>query len=210
MRKTLILLFFYLVSGPMQSQTRVIDSSHLQPRVFQPGRFNYNVSLGSEFATFSGSGSGFSNWITPGLSYDVNKRLRLGGGISVVNTSYFDYRPWYSGESVNPYNGNIAQATVFINGQYLVNDRLTIFGSAYKTIPLTKEPLPYNPFNPIYSNNRQGIDFNIGYKVGKNMYIQAGFRYSDGQSPYNSSPYGIGSFQQYPSFPGGFMGNPHW
>lgn len=212
MKKILIYSFLCLCSAVGFSQTLRPDS--VQPfHGFQPGKVNYHLNLGSEFASTSGYGSGFSNWVSPAISYDVSKKLRLGGGFTVASTTYFSYRPWYLTESTGSFNGNISTATIFVNGQYLVNDRLSIFGSAYKTMPLTNEPLQYNPFNPIHGTSTQGVDLNIGYKVGKNMFIQAGFRYSDGRSPYQNNtfgnPFGGNAFGTGAAFPGSSY-NPNW
>ena len=200
--KRAIIIILWGVYGSLYSQGIRLDSTMNQTRGFQPGKINYSLSLGSEFSSFSGSGSGFSSWITPSVSYNVNKRLKLGGGISVINSNYFNVRPWFASESTDSRSGNFTNAAIFVNGEYLVNDRLSVFGSAFKVFPVTKEPLPYNPFNPISAKGAQGVDLNIGYRIGRNFYIQAGFRYSDGLSPYQSDPFSRDPFKHGFSFPG--------
>jgi hypothetical protein len=211
MKKPAFVLFIlFLLTGTVFSQVNRLDSSVTGAQIPQPGKFSYGLELGSEFASFSGAGSGFSSWITPRVSFNVNKRLTVGGGFSVINTNYFNVRPLYSIESATPWSGNTTSAAIFVNGQYKVNDRLSVFGSAYKVFPVSSEPLPYNPFNPISAKGSQGVDFNVGYKIGRNAYIQAGFRYSDGRSPYQTDPFNRDPFNQSFPFQQSGMGNQRW
>jgi len=210
MKRTLFLLIFSLIYSLMFCQVSQIDSTGNRDHWFKQGKLSYRLTLGSEFTSFSGAGSGFSSWITPGVSYNINKRLKLGGGFSIINTGYFNMRPYFTAESTGSWNGNFTNAAIFVNGRYIVNDRLSVFGSAYKIFSVSKEPLPYNPFNPITSKGAQGIDFNMGYRIGKNIYIQAGFRYSDGLSPYQTDPFGRDLFRQGSVFPGTGLSNPGW
>ena len=187
-------VFFCLVipvfSQVMRTDTMFGNGQHL----FQPKKFNYNLTLGSEFSSFSGFGSALNTYVAPRVSYNVNKRLSIGGGISVIQTNYFNVKSYSRDGQPFSTSGNFTSGMIFVNGQYLVNDRLTISGSAYKQFPISKDPLPYNPFNPVSSRGAQGIDLNVGYRIGNNMYIQAGFRYSDGQNPYYADPFNRSPF----------------
>ncbi len=178
--------------------------------VFQPKKFDYGVTLGSEFTSTSGFGSGLNTYLTPHFSYNINKRLSIGGGFSIVQTNYFKARSYFQNEQNSFSNGSFTSAMIFVNGQYLVNDRLTIYGSAFKQFPITNDPLPYNPFNPVSPNGAQGVNFNVGYKVGKNMFIQAGFRYTQGVNPYSPNPFYNDPFHSGSFVPAYGMGNPAW
>lgn len=167
----------------------------------------FGVTIGSEFTAVKGYGSALNTFITPRVSYDLSRRFSVGGGVSVVRTDYFNVVPYYGEHVSQSTSGNYYSATLFVNGTYRVNERLTLTGSAFKQFDLTPDPLPYNPFNPISRHGAQGVDFNIGYKVGRNMYFQAGFRYVDGASPYGydsyrgnpftGSPFGYGQQSWY-------------
>lgn len=210
-RHTSIVILFILVM-PVFSQVTSSDSMRSgEVRSFQPKKLNYGLALGSEFTTMSGYGSALNTYITPRVSYNLSKRFSIGGGISIIQTNYFNAGSYYPNEQNAFSNGNFTSAVLFVNGHYLVNDRLTISGSAFKQFPITKDPLPYNPFNPVSPNGAQGVDFNIGYKVGKNMYFQAGFRYSEGLNPYNPyNPFGNDSFRSGTTVPGFGFGNQGW
>ena len=210
MKRSALTAFLCLFAIPMFCQTLAGDTGASGSFFFKPGKFDYGVNLGSEFTSFSGFGSALSTQVAPHFYYNVNKRFRLGGGISVGTTHYMNARSWYQNEQSSPSNGYFTNATLFISGQYLVNDRLTISGSAFKIFPVTKDPLPYNPFNPVSRNGAQGVNFNVDYKVGEHMHIQAGFRYSQGLNPYGINSYNNDPFRQGSYLPGIGTGNPGW
>ena len=204
-------MFFLLFTLPLFSQTMAADSGFNRIRhVFQPGRVDYGVNLGSEFTAVSGFGSGLTTQVAPHFFYNVSKRFRIGGGISIATTNYFNARSWFPNETTAPANGSFQTGSVFVSGQYLLSDRLTLSGSAYKIFPITKDPLAYNPFNPISRNGAQGVNFNVDYKIGEHMHIQAGFRYSQGVNPYSAGSFNSDPFQTG-SYGNGFgSGHPRW
>ncbi|MCK9423155.1 MAG: hypothetical protein M0Q38_11215, partial [Bacteroidales bacterium] len=142
---SLIFLFQTLFSQTILSDS-VKDNSFAG---FRTHSYNYNLTIGSQFTSISGYGSAITSFITPHFSYAVNKKLRIGGGISISNTNYFNIKSFTTGESLTRNNGNFTDATIFVDGQYLLNDRLTIYGSAFKQFPVTGDPLPYNPYYPV-------------------------------------------------------------
>jgi len=206
MRKPVLTFVLLILSGFAVAQGIDMDSLPGHPSATTTGKkANYGLSLGTEFTASSWYGTGFTTWVTPSVSYGLTPKLRIGGGISIETTNYQLPSGWQATETgINGWN-NFSTATIFLNGSYQVSDRLLIFGSAFKQFPLTSDPLPYNPFSPISSKGAQGVDFNVGYRIGKNVHIQAGFRYSEGLNPwYQNSLYGdpfgspIGSPFGYP------------
>ena len=147
-------------------------------------QMHIGIQAGTEFMSTSGDGSGFSTFLSPTLTYPVSKKFIVSGGISIVNTSLYGFKPYYSFPEEKSYTGNITQAMLWVSGQYLLNDRITITGTAYKTIDILGE----KPGNPsFYRNNPQGAFLNVGYKINDNMHIEAGFGYSKGS---NGSSFG--------------------
>ena len=211
MKRLPVLAFMFFLMTTAYCQVSPGDSvAGNGQHFFQPKKFGYGLTLGSQFTSVSGFGSGLSTYVTPHFSYNLNKRLSVGVGISIIQTNYFNTRSYAPNELTASGNGNFTSALIFVDGQYIVNERLTITGSAFKQFPITHDPLPYNPFNPVSANGAQGIDFNVGYKVGNHMYIQAGFRYSEGLNPYYRDPFNRNPFMNE-SFgtPPGF-GIPRW
>jgi hypothetical protein len=145
-------------------------------------KLNVGIQAGTQFTATSGYGSGFSTFLSPTLTYPVSKRFLVSGGFSVVNTSLYGYKPYFSFSEGPSYSGNFTQATVWVSGQYLLSDRLTIAGTAYKTFDIFGE----KPGNSVfYKTNPQGAYFNVGYKINDFMHIEAGFGYSQGYNGYS-------------------------
>jgi hypothetical protein len=200
-----------VLSAGLFAQSSLRDSLETgAARLYQPKKYHVGLSLGSEFTSVSGFGSGLTTRVAPTVSYNVSKRFQISGGISIATTNYFDVRSFYGDGTQAATSGNFTSATLFVSGSYLVNDRLTVTGSAFKMFPLTSDPLPYNPFNPVSRNGAQGIDFNVGYRIGNNMHIQAGFRYTEGVNPYYNDPFGSSPYMHDPfgAYPG--FGSPRW
>ena len=203
MRRLLFLAILFFIMPPVFCQVMMNDSIFRNDLpFFQSKKFDYGFTLGSQFTSVSGCGSALNTYVAPHFSYNLNRRLSIGGGISFSTTNYFNARSWFQNEQSAGSNGNFTNASVFVYGQYLVNDRLTLYGSAFKIFPVTKDPLPYNPFNPVSQNGAQGVNFNVDYKIGEHMHIQAGFRYSQGLSPYNTNSYYNDPFQSGYNVPG--------
>lgn len=209
-RLTAITLFLFLLP-PVFCQVMRYDSAFASgERFLQPKKFNYNVTLGSQFTSISGFGSSLNTYVTPRFSYNLNKRFSIGGGISIIQTNYFQARSYFQNEQTGSNNGNFTSGMIFIDGQYIINKRLTLYGSAYKQFPISQDPLPYNPFNPVSPKGAQGINFNIGYKIGEHVLIQAGFRYSEGLNPYYSDPLNRNPFLNDSYGPPSMFGSPRW
>lgn len=209
MKRSLITIVFIILTTICLAQTGRFDTTNRSSFTgFQPGKFDYHLSLGSQFTTASGYGSDFTSFVSPGISYNISKRFRLGGGITYINTSLINVHNWATGDAAPGISGNYSTGMININGTYLVNNRLTLSGSAFKAFPISSEPLPYNPYNPISSKGAHGVNFNIDYKIADNFHIQAGFSYSEGVNPYYRNSYYQNPFQQ--GFGQGFgFGSPY-
>lgn len=163
-------------------------------------QLHIGIQAGTEFMSTSGYGSGFSTFLSPTLTYPVSKKFVVSGGFSIVNTSLYGFKPWYSFPEEKSFTGNITQAMLWVSGQYLLGDRITITGTAYKTIDIFGEKPGNSSF---YNNNPQGGYLNVGYKVSDNLHIEAGFGYSRGSNGYSFGyPYnqGFGSSNFSPFF----------
>ena len=158
---------------------------------------DYRLQFGTMFSTTSGYGSGISTYISPEIGYSLTSRFRINTGISIINTNLIGVTPYFSSTNEQKFNGNFTSALIYINGQYKLNDRLTLNGSAYKQFNLSDDP-PGNPYSKM--NERQGFNMAIDYKAAENFHIQAGFGYSKGYPPYYQDPFGT-SFSGHSYFP---------
>jgi hypothetical protein len=155
---------------------------------------DYKLQLGTIFSTTRGYGSGISTYVSPEIGYSLTSRFRINAGISIINTNLFGVTPFYSLNGEQKSNGNFTSTLIYLNGQYKINERLTMNGSVYKQFNLFDDP-PDNPYSKL--NDRQGFNMAIDYKAAENFHIQAGFGYSKGYSPYYHDPFGA-SYGQPP------------
>jgi hypothetical protein len=197
LRHQFILLLFILC-GLLRGNAQVPQADSLPPA---SGTFNgytplplhklhIGIRAGTEFMTTSGYGSGLSTFLSPTLTYPVSRKFQLSGGISVVNTSYYGLKSYYSSSEGNSFSGDITQAMLWVSGQYLLGNRITITGTAYKTFDIMG-PKPGSYF---YKNNPQGAYLNVGYKISDHMQIEAGFGYSQGSRGYSYGYPGLHGF----------------
>lgn len=152
-------------------------------------QLHVGVQVGTQFTATSGYGSGLSTFLSPTLTYPVSRRFSVSGGISIVNTSLFGVKPLYSfpeGNSFPAYSGNFTQTTLWVSGQYLLGNRITLTGTIYKTLDVSGTNFSNYPF---YKSNPQGGNLNINYKVSDHFHIEAGIGYSKGSYGYNYNPY---------------------
>jgi hypothetical protein len=156
-------------------------------------KLHIGVQAGTEFMATSGYGSAFSTFLSPTPTYPVSKQFQISGGIGIVNTSLYGLKSWYSsgeGTSNNGFTGNITQAMLWVSGRYTLTDRITLTGTAYKTVDV----LGQTPGNPsVFTYKPEGAYLNVGYKINDFMHIEAGFGYSKGQRGYSyGNPFGSG------------------
>ena len=173
-----------LVFFASQTAGQVRNSDTIHPELFPAKKISYGLQAGTMFTSSSGYGSSFCTFISPHLTYPITHRFRISAGISIINTSLNNLRPYYYEPSGISYNGNFTSAIIFLNGQYQMNQRLLINGTVFKEIGLftySNDAFPYR------KQNAEGIYFNADYKVTEHFHIQAGFGYSKGLDPCGGS-----------------------
>jgi hypothetical protein len=177
------------------SQEAVTDSiRHFQSAQdhsdsFIPKKMDYGLQIGSGFAAFSG-GSAFSTYISPHMSYGISKRFRLSGGITILN-AYLNLGSRYSSLlNETSVKGSNTSALVYLSGEYLLGNRITIEGTVYKQFNLFGNTPGYKSFQ---ANDPQGIYMSVRYKIMEHLQFEAGFGYSKGYNPDNpfyANPFG--------------------
>jgi hypothetical protein len=147
---------------------------------------NFNLLTGVSFSTGYGGGSLFSTYLAPSFSQNLGKKFTLSAGAVINNTTFNNTAMWNQDGRLTPYSGNMTTFTLYTSGSYQVNNRLTLSGSAFKTI----NPAFNARLNPDKLRmDAQGMSFGIGYKVSENVHIGAEIRMQQGgQNLYN--PYG--------------------
>ncbi len=155
-----------------------------------------SVSLSSSFSSFGYGVSAFGTTILPKVSFPVSKKFAVSVGVG------------YSSLFINSYGGSALNSApnnyghVFISGDYYLNEKITLRGTAYKTFGIGQPNFSGEPGSqsPIYDLSSQGVILDVEYKVTDNFHINVGFEYRKQNHPIYSP--GMG-----PSIPGSFGNN---
>jgi hypothetical protein len=162
-----------------RTQFQVDSSGNIR---FVPGDFGFSMSVGAGMSSWSGNTS-FGTYVSPSFAYNVSERFRLKAGVTMMNnfgsTYYSPYDTYY-----NP--ATVTSSRIFVQGDYLVNNKLMLSGAVYKEV---------SPFNPritdpnFYAPDGEGFMFNLNYRPSKNVEINATFEYSRGNRAFGYSPF---------------------
>ncbi len=149
-----------------------------------------NVSLSSSFSTLGNGYTVFGTTLMPQMSFPVSDKFSVSTGIG--------YTTLFTGGG-NMFGTTGSYGHLFVSGDYLVNEKITLRGTAYKTFSLgassgindEKKGQLINDFSS------QGFIMDVEYKVTDNFRVNVGVEYRK---------------QNYPLFhpgmipPGQFMG----
>ena len=208
MQKKLIILFalcLVISSGAFsQYYSAGLSSSFNLPKTqyvvdstgnlrFKPGDLGFTMQVGTGYAGNFKGNSSFSTYVSPALAYNVSSRFRIKAGVSVINT-FGD--PYYSGYDsyYSPVMNPGTTTRVFVQGDYLVSNKIMISGAVYKD---------FNTFNQNVTDPRykapesQGMLLNFNYRPTPHFEFNASFGYGNGNRSMLNSPFYPGS-----SFPG--------
>lgn len=143
--------------------------------------FRSSLQTGASFSSGFGGGSLFNTYLAPSFSQALSKKFTLSAGAVISNTTYSNLNLINKEGSLGKYSGNMTNFTLYAAGAYQVNERLTVTGTAFKTI----NPAFNNRLNPNQLRmDAQGMSFGVGYKVSDNVHIGAEIRYQQGNSNF--------------------------
>jgi hypothetical protein len=144
----------------------------------------FNVNTGY-MVTSKGKGGPYMS-LSPHIIYPVTDKFYLNAGISAGFGNM--YLPYYiTGEESQMLP--MTQMFIHASGNYVVNNKLTVSGSAYKRIVDVKNP--NSSLQPSTSIDYQGLSVGFNYKITDNISFGAQIHFNS-PSNYNSlySPYG--------------------
>jgi hypothetical protein len=156
----------------VMSVGEVDDSPNPPPKV--------SVGLGTSFMAFSGVNS-ISTWIMPRITMPVSKKWNVAFGMG------------YSGIFLNGFEGTSGQQNqsqyghLFVSGQYLLTEKISLTGTAYKTMMLNPSPKGDLPQDGRLDFSSQGVMLDMNYQVTDQFQINVGLEYRK---------------QNYPIYPG--------
>lgn len=134
------------------------------------------VSLGTSFTAFSGANA-ISSWVMPQITMPVSDKWNVCFGMGYSTTFFSGYQS--SGLTQN----NNQYAHLFVSGQYLLNERVTLTGTAYKTLLLNPTPVGEQTNNYLQDFSGQGVMFDVNYKVTDHFQINVGVEYRQQNQP---------------------------
>lgn len=176
------------------------------PGLFEP--LDLHMQTGASFGTLGYGGSYFQSFLSPALSFPLNKKLSIAAGVTYSHTTFNDLPLLRSNGEFESFSGNMNTLTMHTAGIYRANDKMTFTGTAFSTI----NPSFNSRLNPeTLRMEARGFSFGVDYKLGENTHIGAEVRFQQGNgnlyNPYNSfySPYRHNSpFMNNYGFPSGF------
>ena len=146
-------------------------------------KINYSLQMGSSIGTM-GKTPMFRTYVAPQLSFKVNERFTLSGGIMSSFGNSLNVRRYGSDYTfMLPVNGNIMQNMVYASGSYQYNSKLTLFGSAYYEVGRLSLDGD-SDYNDAFDT--KGMSLGFEYKLGKHSSIQFEVQKGTG-SPYGNS-----------------------
>jgi hypothetical protein len=205
--KTLLLFLFLFVTGLAPAQTRLgLQKQHglgtiaENPTRPDHAKLRVNLQMGSVFFSGNHIGSGFGTYISPTVSYPVDKHFQLQFSSSFYqgfNHSFFNYG--LKENQTNITKRNVSIATMRVSGIYHLSDRLSLHGMAYKQFDMTAPQPTANPQGFRFTN--EGFSAGFNFNVSDNFQINGAIDYSRGFNPYynrnlfqNQNPYLLPAF----------------
>lgn len=152
--------------------------------VTQPVKSHYTGTSVEAGAMFS-SAFGPAFFVTPKISFQLTPRFFLHTGIGMMQ---YSLTPSKYGDIFSP-NRNATNVYLFAEGEYLLNEKVSIYGSVMKDVSTG----PLRQVSPYVVPNEY-LHFGVDYKLTPNITIGAQVRYSNGghngfYSPYAHSPF---------------------
>ena len=200
----LILGVFFIFFQGLQAQAFGQDqktAAKNSPTAWQP---QVQLSLGTSFSTFYPGITGFNSWVTPSIHMPINKKWSVTAGLSYSNF-LLSGTPEIADRKSNLQN----YGTLFVEGHYKVNDKLTVTAAGYKTFSLTPR-IAQDKVNPrAIDLSNSGALLQIDYKVNEHFRINASFSMEKRAYPYypGFGYGGVGGYNRAPvfaPFPGGY------
>lgn len=160
-------------SGFGQNVISETTADQLKTKPFKP---TVNVSLGTSFTSFYGF-SAFSTWVMPEITMPISNRWQV-----TVGMGYSGIYP-NSNENSNFQNLNSQYGHLFVSGRYFVNQRVTLTGTAYKTMLLNPNPTDDFMRDGRLDFSNQGVMIDMNFKVTEQFQINVGFEYRQQNGP---------------------------
>ena len=157
-------------------------------------KLNVNVNMGTSVAVSHGKFySGY--YMAPDFNYQVSPRLNVRVGVVYMNATI---PPLSISENQSYTFPTVNNISVFTEGRYSVNSRLSVSGSAYKQVNTNVHAV--NP--KAFDFNMQGVSVGFDYKLSEGIHVGAQFNFQNNTNPYYNPYYRFSPYGMYPMYPG--------
>ncbi len=195
MTKTGIIVLTLFFAFPVFSQNHTTELSQEELNIKQNKSLNINFFTGMNYLYCKEIGSIGSSYIGAGASYPVTPKFTVEFG-AAINYSQLAGLPsgFFPENHLAEQDLHTASLTLFTRGNYFVSSRLTLTGTAYKSYVPYKSP-SVNPY--FHNGNRQGMSFELNYRLFENLHIGAQFNLMKNSSPFYPSRLSQPVFDNY-------------
>jgi long-subunit fatty acid transport protein len=153
--------------------------------LFNNQKIKTSIEIGTTIGSFKGSGACFNTYVSPFVSYKVNSRFSLDVGFTFSQGNLINsFNPFYR-EIIFPYSCMMNEKLLFTRGKYLLNDKLTVYGTAAYGIRKFK-PLSCNLISDYQIKE---FSFGAEYKLTETSRIGIEIRHIEGSNyfPYSKN-----------------------
>jgi len=137
-------------------------------------RLSFSMEFGVGFALSNQYNYGSYTYVAPYLSYRITPKFSIDAG-AVINQGFNGLNQLSTVDYNGKINNNQTSYAFFVRGNYMVNDKLTISGSIYKSL------MPLRTFvGETVQCNNNSYSLGLDYKVNNHMSIGAEVRMGNG------------------------------
>lgn len=185
------------VSGGYNAGGNIITGTAL-PGLYNP--VDFHLQTGMSAGTLGFGGNFLQSYVSPSFAMPLNKKLSISAGVTYSHTTLNNLPLIRTNGEVEKYSGGMNTLTMYTSGLYRVNDKLTVTGSAYKTV---------NPsFNARLSPQAlqleaKGVSVGVDYKLGENTHIGAEIRMQQRTTNFYNPFNAPNGYYERPYYPGG-------
>jgi len=141
---------------------------------------SFHLNTGASMLSSFNRSSYFNTFFAPSLSADLTQKFSMSAGL-IYNNAFLTGKQPGAEIMQQPVNSHFSSFTLFGSGIYRMNEKLTISGTAYKTI---NPALGIRMENDLNSINYQGVSVGFGYKVNDNFRIGAQISVQQGNGSF--------------------------
>lgn len=188
----ILMLFFTFPVFPQNHKAELSQEEH---NIRQNKPLKINFFTGMNYLYSKGIGSVGSTFVGANASYPVAPKFTVEFGAAINYSRLTDLPSGLFPENhLTEQDLHTTSMTLYTRGNYFVSSRLTLTGTAFKSFSPYESP----SVNPYFLNrNRQGMSFELNYRLFENFHIGAQFNLMKCSSPFYPTRLTQPAFENY-------------